>query len=101
VFALKAVATADGQLATFRRLRTNGRRAGREEGNLIEALLDAVTRARIEPLAREAPGAAANSMVWLVTRTTVRATKILDLPLPPTTKKPAARLSGSTSSVRI
>jgi len=101
VFALEAVVTRDGQLANFRRLRTNGRRAGREEANLIEALLDAVTRARIEPLAREATGAAANSMVWFVTRTTVRATKILDLPLPPTTKKPAARLSGSTSSVRI
>lgn len=92
VFALASMVTRDGRLANFQRLRTNSRR--REEADLIDALSDAVTRARIEPGSMDATEAAANTMVWLVTRTTVRATKVLgaDLPLPPTTKKRTASI---------
>jgi len=57
---------------------------------LIEALSDTVTRARIEPGAIDAAQAAANgTMVWLVTRTTVRASKSInvDLELPAVVKK--------------
>jgi Putative zinc-finger len=103
VFALSAVVTRDGRLANLHRLRTNNRRAGREEANLIEALISAVTRARIEPGSMDATGAAANTMVWLVTRTTVRATKAAtaDLPLPPTAKKRTASLTGPVQTIRV
>lgn len=87
VFALDAMVTRDGRLANFHRLRTRGRK---DELNLIEALSDTVTRARIDPGSVDASQVAANStMVWLVTRTTVRASKSItvDLPLPPTAKK--------------
>ena len=87
VFALDAIVTRDGRLANLHRLRGHGRK---DELNLIEALSDTVTRARIEPGAIDATQAAANStMVWLVTRTTVRASKSIsvDLQLPPTAKK--------------
>jgi anti-sigma factor RsiW len=90
VFALASVVTRDGHLANFRGLRTNRRH--REEADLIDALSDAVARARIESGSMDATEAAANAMVWIVTRTTVRATRILgmDLPLPPAIKKRTA-----------
>jgi anti-sigma factor RsiW len=99
VFALASVVTRDGHLANFRGLRTNKRR--REEADLIDALSDAVARARIETGSIGATEAAANTMVWLVTRTTVRATRILgmDLPLPPAGKNRSASLS-DTRTVR-
>ena len=87
VFALDAMVTRDGRLANFHRLRTRGRK---DELNLIEALSNTVTRARIDPGSVDASQVAANStMVWLVTRTTVRPSKSItvDLPLPPTAKK--------------
>ena len=87
VFALDAMVTRDGRLANFHRLRTHGHK---DELNLIEALSDTVTRARIDPGAIDASQVPANStMVWLVTRTTVRASKSItvDLPLPPAAKK--------------
>ena len=87
VFALDAIVTRGGRLPNLNRLRTRGHQ---DELNLIEALSDTVTRARIEPGAADATQAAANStMVWLVTRTTVRASKSItvDLPLPPAAKK--------------
>jgi anti-sigma factor RsiW len=94
VFALATMVTRDGRLANIHRLRTARGKATRDEAELIEGLLDAVTRARIEPTSIDGTRAVANSMVWLVTRTTVRATKILgiDLPLPPA-KKHTARLT--------
>jgi hypothetical protein len=102
VFTLESIVTRDGRLANFHRLRTNGRKASRDEANMIEALLDAVTRARIEPGSIEPTGAAANSMVWLVTRTTVRPARVLgvDLQLPPAGKKQAALHSDSALSIR-
>jgi len=90
VFALAAIVTRDGRLANIHRVGTNGVKAMRDEARLVDALLDAVTRARIEPGATNAtPAAPENSMVWLVTRTTVRASKSIgvDLQLPPAAKK--------------
>jgi anti-sigma factor RsiW len=90
VFALAAIVTRDGRLANLHPLGTRGRKARREEASLIDALVDEVTRARIEPGTTDAtPAAARNSMVWLVTRTTVRASKSIgvDLQLPAVTKK--------------
>jgi anti-sigma factor RsiW len=90
VFALAAIVTRDGRLANLHPPGTRGRKARREEASLIDALVDEVTRARIEPGTTDAtPAAARNSMVWLVTRTTVRASKSIgvDLQLPAVTKK--------------
>jgi hypothetical protein len=93
VFALAAIVTRDGRLANFSRLRMSSRKSTREEVDLVEALMDAVSRARIEPNSMDGTHNAAAGMVWLVTSTTVRATKILgvDLPLPPGTKKRMTR----------
>ena len=87
VFALDAIVTRNGRLPNLHRLRTRGHK---DELSLIEALSDTVTRARIEPGAIDATQSAANStMVWLVTRTTVRASKSInvDLELPAVAKK--------------
>jgi anti-sigma factor RsiW len=87
VFALDAIVTRGGRLPNLHRLRTRGHQ---DELNLIEALSDTVTRSRIEPGAADATQAAANStMVWLVERTTVRASKSItvDVQLPPVAKK--------------
>jgi anti-sigma factor RsiW len=87
VFALDAIVTRDGRLTNFHRLRTHGHR---DEIDLIDALSDTVTRLRIDPGSIDTDQVAANStMVWLVTRTTVRASKSInsDLQLPPTAKK--------------
>jgi hypothetical protein len=93
VFALAAIVTRNGRLANFDRLRTKGRKAARDEVDLVETLMDTVTRARIEPGWVDGRRNAANGMVWLVTRTTVRATKVggVDLPLPPAGKKRMTR----------
>jgi hypothetical protein len=97
VFALAAIVTRDGRLANFNRLRMSSRKSTREEVDLVEALMDAVSRARIDPTSIDGTRNAAAGMVWLVTSTTVRATKILgvDLPLPPATKKSITRLERS------
>jgi hypothetical protein len=100
VFALAAIVTRDGRPAKIHP-GGNRRKAAREEARLVEALVDEVTRARIEPGATDAvPAAAPNSMVWLVTRTTVRANRSIgvDLQLPAAAKKPpVARLNDRTS----
>jgi hypothetical protein len=92
--------TRDGRLTSVHPLGTSGLKARREEANLIDALVDEVTRARIEPGATDAtPAAPQNSMVWLVTRTTVRASKSIgvDLELPAVTKKRIASLNDPTA----
>jgi Putative zinc-finger len=101
VFALATIVTRDGRLANIHRLRKAGGKT-RDEAKLIEGLLDAVTRARIEPASIDGSGAVATGMVWLVTRTTVRATKILgmDLPLPPV-KKRTAQLTEPPKVARV
>jgi Putative zinc-finger len=85
VFALAAIVTRDRRLTNIHPRGTSGLKARREEASLIDALVDEVTRARIEPGATDGtPAAPRNSMVWLVTRTTVRASKSIsvDLQLP-------------------
>jgi anti-sigma factor RsiW len=100
VFALSAIISRDGSLANIHRLRSNRHKATREQANLIEALVDAVTRARIEPASIDAARTNGN-MVWFVTRTTVRATKMAgaDVVLPATGKKRTAQV-GDSASVR-
>jgi anti-sigma factor RsiW len=90
VFALAAIVTRDGHLSKVKRLGTKGLNAMREEASLVDSLLDEVTRACIEPGATDAtPAAPQNSMLWLVTRTTVRASKsvTVDMQLPAVEKK--------------
>jgi hypothetical protein len=90
VFALAAIVTRDRRLANIHRLKTSGLEAMRDEAILIDALVDEVTGARIKPGPSDAtPAAPQNSMVWLVTRTTVRASKSIgvDLQLPTVAKK--------------
>jgi hypothetical protein len=100
VFALAAIVTRDARLASIHPRGTNGLKARRDEASLIDALVDEVTRARIGPAATDAtPAAPQNSMVWLVTRTTVRASKSIgvDLELPAVTKKRIASLNDPTA----
>jgi Putative zinc-finger len=85
VFALSAVVTHEGRVRTIEHTR-NGRRpdgtASADDAELIEALLDGVSRARFA--SETDAGSLAQGMVWLVTRTTVRATKspALELRIP-------------------
>ena len=90
VFTLASIVTRDDQLINMARLRT-GHKATREKAKAIDDLLESVARARIDPGA-DVP-APANAMLWLVTSTTVRATKVIgvDLQLPPMKGKRTAR----------
>ena len=101
VFTLAAVLTREGRIAKLEHLRASDRKTaagkpenpGIGEAKLIEGLLDAVSRARLEPSQAEG-SPAANSVVWMITRTTVRATQSstpVDLPLPAAPKKRAAK----------
>jgi 5-carboxymethyl-2-hydroxymuconate isomerase len=103
VFELASVVTRQGRLVNLDRLK-KGHKATRDEAKAIEGLLEAVTRARIEPGWSEngAPGAA-QGMVWLVTRMTVRANKAVDvdLPIPPAKTKRIARADLSAAPVRL
>ena len=112
VFTLAAVLTREGRIAKLEHLRADdrrtalGRRAGSLEGadsadhsdaKLIEGLLDAVSRARLGPVQSEGLTPSTN-MVWMITRTTVRASQSLpavDLPLPAAPKKRAATLTAA------
>ncbi len=70
VFTLAAVVTREGRIANLELLRANDHTG---DGTFVEGLLDAVSRARFEP-ARVAGLPVAVNMVWMVARTTVRAT---------------------------
>jgi hypothetical protein len=103
VFALAAIVTRDRPVERIPRLGANRLKAMRDEARLVDALMDKVTRARIEPGATDAPATPQNSMVWLVTRTTVRASKSIsvDLQLPPVAKKRTiASLSGAIAATK-
>ena len=102
VFALASIVTRDGQLISLDRLKT-GRKATRDEAKAIEELLESVTRASIEPGLADGAPAVANTMVWFVTRTTVRATKVLgvDRPLPPMKTKRIARTDESAAPLSL
>lgn len=102
VFALDAVVThQSGHLTNLESLRA-GRRAATVQAKAIEALLDAVSRSRLElPLASNAPVVA--SMVWLVEHATVRAPALsAKQPLDPITPKKRADSRGvRMRSVRV
>jgi hypothetical protein len=100
VFELASVVTRQGRLVNLDRLK-KGHKATRDEARAIEELLESVTRASIEPGWTDGPKVAADGMVWLVTRMTVRATKAVDvdLPLPPAKAKRIAQVGGAPALV--
>ena len=92
VFTLEAVLTTDQHLPNLTGAHRRGRRTAPGQVKLIEGLLDAVTRSRLESGQTQPLPSSVNNMLWLVERQTVRASKPapLDVPLPP--KKRAASL---------
>jgi hypothetical protein len=102
VFELASVVTRQGRLVNLARLK-KGHKSTRDEAKVIEELLESVTRASIEPGWTDGAPVAADGMVWLVTRMTVRATKAVDvdLPLPPAKTKRIARIDDSLALVRL
>jgi hypothetical protein len=92
VFTLEAVLTQQGRLENLSLMRASRRHAATGQVKLIEGLLDAVTRSRLESGQTQPLPSSVNNMLWLVERQTVRASKPapLDVPLPP--KKRAASL---------
>jgi hypothetical protein len=100
VFTLESVVTTEGRLANLAVLRAGRHRASAGQAKLIEGLLDAVTRSRLEAGQAPQTPASAHNMLWLVERETVRATKPvpLDVPLPP--KKRAASLADPLRTTR-
>ena len=93
VFTLEAVLTQQGRLQNLSLMRTSRHRAAPGQVKLIEGLLDAVTRSRLESGQAQPVSLSMNNMLWLVERQTVRAAKAapIDVPLPP--KKRAASLA--------
>ena len=97
VFALAAAISREGRIAGLDRLRARGLKAAANDANLIESLMDAVSRARLDGQIDGLTPTA--GMVWLVTHTTVRATSTtsaIDVVLP-AAKKRAATLTGARS----
>jgi hypothetical protein len=92
VFTLEAVVTRQGRLANLSVMQTGRRQTAVGQAKLIEGLLDAVTRSRLETGQTPPTPSSVSNMLWLVERQTVRASKAapLDVPLPP--KKRAASL---------
>jgi len=97
VFALEAVVLRQGHLANLESLRRARHRASIEELEVIEELLDVVSRSRLDPsLSVRMPSA-----IWLFEQTTVRASRQpapLDVPLPAKNKR--ASVTGRGRSVR-
>jgi len=95
VFTLEAVLTRQGRLANLARLRS-GHRAAVSQVQLIEGLLDLVSRSRLDAAQPMLSGT--SQVLLLVERATVRANKpALDVPLPP---KKRAETSARVRSVR-
>jgi hypothetical protein len=92
VFRLETVVTRHGRLASLAVLR---------EVQLIEALLEVVSRSRLDQSFSMRLPLSANNMLWLVEHATVRATKppVLDIQLP--AKKRAASLTQPGRLVRV
>jgi hypothetical protein len=101
VFELASIVTRGGRVINIERLRT-GHKATRDEAKAIDELLESVARARIDPASGDA-AAPTDGMVWLVSSTTVRATKVMgvDLPLPPMKTKRAALTNDVSGVVRL
>ncbi len=86
VFALEAVVLRQGHLANLELLRRGGHRASIEELEVIEDLLDVVSRSRLDP----SLSVRMSKSIWLFEQTTVRAsqqTPPLDVPLPAKNKR--------------
>jgi Putative zinc-finger len=101
VFTLEAVLTTDKHLPNLTGTYLHGRQAAPKQAKLIEGLLDLVSRSRLESGQAPQTPSASGSMLWLVARETVRATKQappLDVPLPP--KKRAASLTSALHVTR-
>ena len=94
VFTLDFVVTQEhGRLSSLRLLRQARHAAAIDEVRVIEDLLEAVSRARLDRLTPTEMPSSSNNMIWLVEHATVRATKApaaIDVQLPP--KKRAASL---------
>lgn len=73
VFALDSIVTEKGRLADLHRLRASGRAVASGRVKLIEGLLDAVSRSRLDIPPVSVP--AASNLIWMVERTTVRRNK--------------------------
>ncbi|MFI5302604.1 MAG: hypothetical protein ACHREM_31330, partial [Polyangiales bacterium] len=109
VFALSAVVTREGRLRTLAHARSargpEGARqdaAQPDDGKLIEALLDELSRARFA--SDSDAGLPASGMVWLVTRTTVRAAKSPALDqggIRPVKRQAASLLAEMSRPVRV
>ena len=81
VFTLEAVLTSQGRLPNLPSMRA-GHRAAASQVQLIEGLLDVVSRSRLDASQAMLPATA--QVLLLVERATVRANKpVLDVPLPP------------------
>jgi hypothetical protein len=89
VFALEAMLTQHGRLADLELMRATRRHVSSGEVEVIEELLDVVSRSRLDPsLNMRLPTA-----IWLLEQTTVRASKQpapLDVPLPAKNKRASA-----------
>jgi hypothetical protein len=97
VFALAAVVTREGRIKNLELLQDKGGEAKLNDAKLVENLLAAVSRARFEPASVHGLPVAVN-MVWLVARTTVRATKRPgNLSVRPAPKKGSASLEPATA----
>ena len=100
---LEAVLTTEQHLPNLTGAHRRGRRTAPGQVKMIEGLLDAVSRSRLEAGQPAQTGAAASRMaIWLLARETVRATKPvapLDVPLPP--KKRAASLTDPLHTTRV
>lgn len=88
VFALDALLVNQGHLRTLASLRASRHEETSGQAKLIEELIDTVSRARLE-------GPRVAGVLWLVTDTTVRASRPspADQQIPPAAKKRAAALS--------
>lgn len=96
VFTLDAVVIQEGQLANLAVMRASRRETASDQAEVIEELLDSVSRARSNTDPTELSG----ELVRIVTNETVRARKpAIDLPLPPT--KPVASSAPGARPVTV
>jgi hypothetical protein len=101
VFTLDFVVTQQhGRVPSLSVLREAGHAAAIDEVRIIEALLEVVSRSRLDRSTLTELPSSSNSMLWLVEHATVRATKQppLDVQLPP--KKRAASLDTRVKPAR-
>jgi hypothetical protein len=101
VFTLETAVTRHGRLASLAVLREARHAAAVDQVQVIEALLEVVSRSRLDQSTSMRLPLSANNMLWLVEHATVRATKqpALDVQLP--AKKRAASLPAPLSLVRV